>query len=540
MNSDNSVKNLIVAPATLHAHGCSLIWDKPLNDALLMRYLIKIDNGNVQIQDKDKTFFNFNNLEADTAYRISVTTEFSNQAFNVTAKIDITTPQESEIVDITKNPYFADPVGQTDATAVLQRAINECPKHGTILIPEGVTILSGAIDMKSDISLKIDGILKGSLDPTDYLLKQKSDFPLDANEDGLVRTRYEGWEMYCFRSLINIGYLDVNDRNRKVCKNVRIFGKGTILGGGMKLGDRMKSSYADSTKYPEYVSDGIPGRRVRGRLVNIIQSENIHFTGVKFKNPPCWTLHFIYSDKITINSVEIDSQGIDNGDGIDPDSTSNMVIFDVTFNTGDDCIAIKSGKNPEGNQINIPSKNIKIFSLNMLGGHGMAIGSEQSGGIENVEVRDCLIKNTDSGIELKASDERGGYIRDIVIQNCRIDSFFAHDVKYNSDGSKSSQLPKFKNIMLENIEIFGNRRDVDVMGHPIESKNKAIELIGFGNTDQNGDIEDVQFKNIEIDNSLDLIRFNKCKNLVLKNVFCKNSDNLNITLGRQVSNVCIS
>jgi polygalacturonase len=111
------------------------------------------------------------------------------------------------------------------------------------------------------------------------------------------------------------------------------------------------------------------------------------------------------------HGVNIQSKGIDNGDGWDPDSSQNLLIFDTVFDTGDDCIAIKSGKNPEGNQINRPAKNIRLFDLAIRGGHGIAIGSEQSGGVENISFRDCQLTNTLYGLELKAQNDRGGYIR---------------------------------------------------------------------------------------------------------------------------------
>ncbi len=99
----------------------------------------------------------------------------------------------------------------------------------------------------------------------------------------------------------------------------------------------------------------------------------------------------IYCDTVTTHGIAIHPRGIDNGDGWNPDSSRNMMIFDTIFDTGDDCIAIKSGKNPDGNLVNIPTENVRIFDLQMLGGNGMAIGSEQSGGVDGVYMRDCII-----------------------------------------------------------------------------------------------------------------------------------------------------
>lgn len=194
----------------------------------------------------------------------------------------------------------------------------------------------------------------------------------------------------------------------------------------------------------------------------------------------------IYCDTITTNGIHIESQGIDNGDGWDPDSSRNLIIFDTTFDTGDDCIAIKSGKNPEGNVINIPTENVRIFDLDMIGGNGVAIGSEQSGGVNNVTIRDCRIQNTQYGFELKASNVRGGYIRNIQVQDCVIDRFLAHSVDYNADGEQNNELPTIENISLINTVINGDKQ--------------LIDLHGFHQNDQVSAIKNVYLKRVTLGN----------------------------------------
>ncbi|WP_152537761.1 glycoside hydrolase family 28 protein [Agrilactobacillus composti] len=212
------------------------------------------------------------------------------------------------------------------------------------------------------------------------------------------------------------------------------------------------------------------GRRVRGRLLGFIQCANLELTQISVENPPCWTIHMIYCDTVTTHGIHIQSQGIDNGDGWDPDSSRNMLIFDTTFDTGDDCIAIKSGKNPEGNTIAMPSENIRIFDLNMLGGHGMAIGSEESGGVSNVTIQDCQIQNTTYGLELKASASRGGYIQHINVQDCLADRLTVRSVDYNDDGPAASTLPYFQDITISHTIFNGS--------------GPAIQLTGFTNDNQ--------------------------------------------------------
>ena len=167
------------------------------------------------------------------------------------------------------------------------------------------------------MTLEVNGTLKGSEDPRQYTVNYHNSL----NEQNLVMSRYEGMELLCFRSLINVGCLDSDDRKRVTCHNVKITGNGSIIGGGQALGDQMELPFADSTKYPEYLSDGIPGRRVRGRLISVIQTKSFSISGVTLKQPSSWTVHILYSRNVTIHNIRIDSRGVD------PDSSQNIYIF---------------------------------------------------------------------------------------------------------------------------------------------------------------------------------------------------------------------
>lgn len=364
------------------------------------------------------------------------------------------------------------------------------------------------------MTLEVNGTLKGSEDPRQYTVNYHNSL----NEQNLVMSRYEGMELLCFRSLINVGCLDSDDRKRVTCHNVKITGNGSIIGGGQALGDQMELPFADSTKYPEYLSDGIPGRRVRGRLISVIQTKSFSISGVTLKQPSSWTVHILYSRNVTIHNIRIDSRGVD------PDSSQNIYIFDVNFQTSDDCIAIKSGKNPEGNLINIPTTNVNIFNLEMTCGHGFAIGSEQSGGVNQIHISECLIADTDNGIELKASNARGGYISNVYIDHCQIDSLFMHSVNYNSDGERADQLPVFKNIFVRDCEILGNTHDVDNLGNSLTSKGKSVEIIGFKDQRRISKIQNIYLKNIILKAPTDLFYLEMCDRVILENVQGKNND----------------
>lgn len=479
VNTNKNPIDFMIAPATLACDSLTLVWDKPLDYAEIAGYIVFQDEKKIARTNHNKTHFTVKDLSPDTTYefRVEAVSEHKSNKTESSPTLSVKTKSLGALIDVTKPPYCADITGQKLSTSSIQKAIDDCSYGGTVLIPKGTVILTGALELKSDMTLCVDGLLKGSLDPDDYIISKeyRGVYPGSVNKDGLILTRYEGWEMYCYRSLINAGYLNADNRMEMTCENLRICGEGTIYGGGNELGTAMKKLYADKEKYPEYVSDGMGGRRTRGRLLGLIQCKNVHLTGINIENPSCWTVHMIYCDTVTTHGVSIKTRGIDNGDGWDPDSSRNMMIFDTTFDTGDDCIAIKSGKNPDGNLVNMPTKNVRIFDLKMLGGNGMAIGSEQSGGVEGVYLRDCVIQDTNYGLELKAHNSRGGYIKNLRMVDCEINKFRAHSVNYNADGIPALTLPYFKDIVIKNTVIAGDYRAVELIGFTKEGQPEITD-----------------------------------------------------------------
>ena len=162
--------------------------------------------------------------------------------------------------------------------------------------------------------------------------------------------------MECYSSLLNLGTLDHTAGPN--CENVILRGKGTIASGGKLLASRIIENERERlkeflTQNADLVStcenaDTIPGR-VRPRLVNMSNCRNVWMQGLTFANGASWNLHMVYSDQIVTDHCTIKSDGVWNGDGWDPDSSTNCTIFACEFCTGDDAVAIKSGKNPEGN-----------------------------------------------------------------------------------------------------------------------------------------------------------------------------------------------
>jgi len=202
------------------------------------------------------------------------------------------------------------------------------------------------------------------------------------------------------------------------------------------------------------------------------------------------------------------SEGVWNGDGWDPDSSTNCTLFASVFHTGDDAVAIKSGKNPEGNVVGRPSKHIRVFDCVSHFGHGICIGSEMSGGIEDVGIWDCNLADSSSGIEIKATKKRGGYVRDIWVRDCSSPRVMVHSVRYNDDGVPAPQPPILENFRFERLRLTGRALDQEW------SEVVPIELVGF---DVPGhELREAVFKDCVITGGLPTVHMEYCKDVTLE------------------------
>lgn len=492
------------------SHSITLYWDKPYE--LPTGYVFGIYVDGVKAGDAVKTHYTLENLEADRAYQIQITLKGDAVPEEAASEsLTVTTGQEKRMIDVTKAPYCAVADGNTMNTSVLQQAMNDCDADSVVYFPAGV-YLTGALRLHSDMEIYLEegAVLQGTTNPDDYLPR--------------IHSRFEGYEMECYSSLLNLGELDHDsDYN---CRNVMIHGKGTIAGGGLALAKNileserarlknMLKSLGDAIKEYEN-ADTIPGR-VRGRLINMSNCQNVILSGLNLHEGPCWNIHMIYSDNIITHNCVIRSKGIWNGDGWDPDSSTNCTIFGTTFFTGDDSIAIKSGKNPEGNVINRPCEHIRIFDCVSKFGHGIAMGSEMSGGINDVQIWDCDMGNTTYGIEIKGTKKRGSYVKDVHVRDCKVSRILFHSVGYNDDGIGAKEPPRFSDCSFENLHILGeylSRDDERIV--PCD----AFELIGF---DEAGyEIKNVLFKDILLkrqrNEGKQSLSLQYCRNITFQNV----------------------
>jgi polygalacturonase len=427
--------HLMIAPQTLRSDEVTLLWDKPAAATRETRYQISCDEA--QVAFTDKTHFTLRGLSPQARHQVQVD-YFHGERVSGGALTFMTPAKETVIY---AEDFGAKADGSTLNTKALQAAIDACPKGGVICLSKGV-YLSGALFLKSDMTLLISkgSTLQGSSQLSDY--------------EPFIRNRFEGWELDTYASLLNAGHLDA--KGPANVRNLSIRGEGTLSGGGRALGKAMTKA---------------KGQRTRSRLLCLMNCENLEIQGLTLTEPASWTLHYLYSNNISCHDLNIVT-AVPNGDGIDPDSSSNSYIFHCQFSTGDDCIAVKSGKNPEGNRINRPTENVQVTDCVFTKGHGISIGSEMSGGVRGVLVQDCVAGALLNGLQIKGTKERGGFVEDVVVRDCDLQMVrILTELPYNNDGEAAPQQPWFRRFRFQNIDLSQAPTTAPVMiinGYPAE------------------------------------------------------------------------
>lgn len=442
----------------------TLYWEKPEKRSDKDCYQIYVEGilrGNTH-----RTHYTLEGLAPDTEYVIEIYREDS-----LLASVLTRTAESRRRLDISREPYLAVGDGKTLNTRAIQQALDDCGSKTAVYVPAGV-FLTGALRLHSHTELYLEegAVLLGTANPDDYLPR--------------IPSRFEGLEMECYSSLLNMGNLD--HTKEPDCENIFIHGKGTIASGGRKLAEAVIKSESrrlrdflqglSEEQRQEYEKpETIPGR-VRPRLINISNCKNVRISGLKLKNGASWNVHMIYSKDILTDNCIFYSKDVWNGDGWDPDSSENCTIFGCAFYTGDDSIAIKSGKNPEGNVINRPSRHIRIFDCKCAAGHGITIGSEMSGGVSDVKIWDCDLRGGLYGLEVKGTKKRGGYVREVQVSDSILPRILFHAVNYNDDGVGADKPPVFENCRFENVTVLGRYTD---KGSGEVKECAHIELCGF-------------------------------------------------------------
>jgi len=324
---------------------------------------------------------------------------------------DIKVPDFSACKQFTITDFGAVQGNKELISKAIADAITEANKRGggIVVIPEGEW-LTGKIHFKSNVNLHLNkgAVLLFSENPEDYLPP--------------VHTTWEGVECYNYSPLIYAWQ----------CKNIAITGEGELKA-KMSVWEKWfarPSAHMENLKRLYYLAayyKPVEERQMvndtahfRPHFIQFNRCENILLQGITITNSPFWTIHPYLSKNVVIRDVKVYAHG-HNNDGVDPEMSQNMLIENCVFDQGDDAIAVKSGRNQDAWRLHTPSKNIVIRNCIMKNGHQLlAIGSELSGGIENVFVDSCRVVDGAKMFHLvfiKTNERRGGFVKNIYVQN---------------------------------------------------------------------------------------------------------------------------
>ncbi len=435
--------------------------------------------------------------------------------------------------------YGAVPDGLTLNTESINKAIDFIHQNGggVVVVPKGMW-LTGPIVLKSNVNLH--------LQPNAVL-----QFTKDFNEYKLVEGNWEGLPQMRNQSPISASY----------ATNIAITGAGIIDGGGDAWRMVKKNKLSSSAWKNLVASGGVlnddkniwypsassllgstmknPGQILAGKdtafynsvkdflrpnLLVLANCDRILLEGVTFQNSPAWCLHPLMSRNITIRNISVKNPWYaQNGDGLDLESCSNVLVENSVFDVGDDGICIKSGRDAEGRKRAMPTQNVIVRNCTVYAAHGgFVVGSEMSGGARNIWVDDCTFIGTDIGIRFKTTRGRGGVVENIFINNITMrdiigeailfDMYYAAVDPIPVAGEKrqppkvetlpvTEETPVFKNVHIKNVVANGAAKAIFVRGLPemnvqnIVMENMIIQAVeGLDMTEATG----ITLKNVQL------------------------------------------
>lgn len=386
--------------------------------------------------------------------------------------------ERADILNRVKAPQFPDrefnilkfgASEKKDSTEAIAKAIAACAAAGggRVVVPEGV-FPTGAIHLKSGVNLHVskNATLEFSRDPKQYL--------------PLVFTRWEGTECMNYSPFI---YAFEQT-------NIAISGDGTLegnsdcdhwwnwsgKGGCGKKGEptqaQARNELVASADKDVPVKDRVygEGRWLRPQFIQPYRCTNVLIEDVTIRNSPMWEIHPALCRNVTVRNVKISSHG-PNNDGCNPESSADVLVENCEFDTGDDCIAIKSGRNRDGRRVGVPSQNIIVRNCAMKDGHGgVSIGSEASGDVRNVYVENCRMDspNLIYAMRIKTNSYRGGKIENIFMRKCEVgqvaSSVLDIDLFYE-EGEGGAFTPLVRNIVLEDVSCKKSKYAVSLKGY---------------------------------------------------------------------------
>ncbi|MEU8569337.1 glycoside hydrolase family 28 protein [Streptomyces pathocidini] len=394
--------------------------------------------------------------------------------------------------------YGARGDGRTDCTEAIRRAIADCHAAGGghVTIPRG-TYATGAIHLLSNVDLHVEAgaRLAFSRDPAAYL--------------PVVLSRFQGVECYAYSPFIYA----------RGQENIAVTGAGTLDGradethwwpwsGQEEFGWRpgipqQEDDWPALWRQAEYgapVAERVygAGHWFRPNFIEPYGCRNVLIEGVTIIRSPMWEIHPVLCSNVLVQDVVIDSPG-PNNDGVDPESCRDVVIRRCTINAGDDCIAIKSGREADGRRVNVPSENILIEDCDLRHRYGaITLGSDLTGGVRNVFVRNCRIGGPGLyfGLYIKTNSVRGGFAENIHLDGITVSNLTKEFVTcdfFRGEGDSGDQTPVVRNIDIRNVTVGRARRALLARGYE-RSRIEGLRLTdcAFGELAEGDRLENVE------------------------------------------------
>ncbi len=417
--------------------------------------------------------------------------------------------EEYSIVD-----FGAKAGGTLSCTDAFKKAIDKASENGgRVIVPNGI-FLTGPIVLKSNVELHLED------NAVIIFTKNKEDYPLIVTDfEGIKRIR------------------TVSQISAEGAENIAITGNGTINGNGhlwrpVKEWKMTERQWAELLKRSEYVIDSkeggvwVPSKTIydarydgevfpgdneseeedlkkaaefydfyRPVMVNLRHCNKVLVEGVHLQNSPAWNFHPYFCEDLTVRNVDINNPYYaQNGDGIDVESCRRVHIHHCNFQTGDDGICLKSGKDKEARKLLKPCEDVLIHDCKVGQSHGgFVIGSEMSRGVRNVLVKDCTFIDSDVGVRFKSALGRGGVVEDIYMQDIQMVNIkneaviltmdYVHNqMDYFDEVSKSTDkedIPEFRNIYFSGCNC--SDPDPTCKIKPLEGYPNTIHDVFFDN-----------------------------------------------------------
>ncbi len=476
--------------------------------------------------------------------------------------------------------YGAKADGLTLNTNSINQAIDACNKKGggVVVVPAGMW-LTGPIVLKSNVNLHLQrsAVLQFTTDLTQYALvagnweglpQMRNQSPISATKAtniaitgyGIIDGAGDAWRMVKKDKLTESNWKKLLASGGFLRDDKRIWypTEGSLKGSKLKNPGVISSEKNDA--FYNDIKDFL-----RPNLLVLTQCSKILLEGVTFQNSPAWCLHPLMSEHLTVRNLMVKNPWYaQNGDGIDLESCSNVLIENSTFDVGDDGICIKSGRDAEGRKRGMPTQNVVIRNCTVYHAHGgFVIGSEMSGGAKNIYVMDCTFMGTDIGLRFKTTRGRGGIVENIFINNITMrdivgeailfDMYYAAQDPVALTGEKreppkvqelpvTEETPQFRNFRISNVVANGAEKAIFIRGLPEMSvKNIVLENMvlqakhGLDMTEGN----DISFVNVKLvtANTDPILKVHNSKNISFDKMQYNQADLLLSISGEKSSNI---